>query len=115
MSQSKVTSTTKTVKRKSSTAKKSSTAGKSSTARKPSAARKAAASRTPVRRATTGQPGHNGVGPRRKRTISTVDFIGDVARKMSESSSIKAISDGRLDEGFREQLMVAVAYQNQAP
>ena len=38
-----------------------------------------------------------------------------MARKMSESSSIKAIYDGRLDAGFREQLMVAVAFQNQAP
>jgi AhpD family alkylhydroperoxidase len=34
---------------------------------------------------------------------------------MSEAPSIKAIYDGRLDEGFREQLMVAVAFQNQAP
>jgi len=103
MSQSKVSPTKKPVKRK------------SSAARTPSTARKTATSRAPARRATTGQPVRNGVGPRRKRTISTVEFIGDVARKMSDSSSIKAIYDGRLDEGFREQLMVAVAYQNQAP
>jgi hypothetical protein len=38
-----------------------------------------------------------------------------VVRKTSESLSIKAIYDGRLDEGFRESLMVAVAFQNQAP
>jgi alkylhydroperoxidase family enzyme len=60
-------------------------------------------------------PARHGVGPRKKRTISAFGFLGQVARKMSESPSIKAIYDGRLDEGFREELMVAVAFQNQAP
>jgi AhpD family alkylhydroperoxidase len=115
MSQSKANGSTKSVKRKASSARKSSTARKPSTARKSSTAPKAAASRVPARRATTGQPRSNGVGPRRKRTISAVEFVGEAARKMSESSSIKAIYDGRLDEDFREVLMVAVAFQNQAP
>ena len=121
MSQSKANGSTKSVKRKASSARKSSTARKPSTARKSSTASKsstapkAAASRVPARRATTGQPRSNGVGPRRKRTISALEFVGEAARKMSESSSIKAIYDGRLDEGFREVLMVAVAFQNQAP
>jgi len=109
MGQSKASESTKPVKRKSSSTRKP------STARKSSPARKATASRVPARRATTGQPQGNGVGPRRKRTISAVEFIGNVAIKISESSSIKAIYDGRMDEGFREQLMVAVAFQNQAP
>ena len=110
MSQSKVSPAKKPVKRKSSSAGKSTKARKPSTARKSSVARKATASRSSAR-----HTGHSAVGPREKRTISTVEFIGKVARKMSESSSIKAIYDGRLDEGFREQLMVAVAFQNQAP
>ena len=103
MPKSRATDTTKSVKRKASTARKSPTA------------RKAIASRVSARRATTGQRRSNGVGPRRKRTISAVEFVGEVARKMSASPSIKAIYDGRLDEGFREELMVAVAFQNQAP
>ena len=115
MTQSKATVTTKSEKRKSSSARKSSTVRNSSNARKQSPARKAAAPRASARRARSGQPGRNGVGPRRKRTISAVEFIGYAARTMSESSSIKAIYDGRVDKGFREQLMVAVAYQNQAP
>jgi alkylhydroperoxidase family enzyme len=115
MSQSKASDTTKSVKRKASSARKSSTARKPSTARKSSTARKTAASRAPAKHATTGQPGRNGVGPREKRTISAFGFIGEVARKMSESPSIKAIYDGRLNEGSREELMVAVAFQNQAP
>ena len=73
MSQSKANDTTKSAKRKSSSARKS------STARKPATARKASASRVPVRRATTGRPRSNGVGPRKKRTIGTVEFIGKVA------------------------------------
>ena len=115
MTQSKATVKTKSEKRKSSSARKSSTVRNSSNARKRSPARKAAAPRASARRARSGQPGRNGVGPRRKRTISAVEFIGYAARTMSESSSIKAIYDGRVDKGFREQLMVAVAYQNQAP
>ena len=115
MTQSKATVTTKSEKRKSSSARKSSTVRNSSNARKQSPARKAAAPRASARRARSGQPGRNGVGPRRKRTISAVEFIAYAARTMSESSSIKAIYDGRVDKGFREQLMVAVAYQNQAP
>ena len=103
MSRSKVSTTTKSVKRK------------SSAAPKPTTARKTATSRAPARRAAAGEPVRKGVGPRRKRTISAVGFIGEVARKMSESPSIRAIYDGRLDEGFREQLMVAVAFQNRAP
>lgn len=116
MSQSKVSRAKKPAQRKPSTAGKSTRAGKpatarkASTARKSSTARKATASRSPSRRT-----GHNAVGPREKRTISTLEFLQQAARKMSESSSIKAIYDGRLDEGFREQLMVAVAFQNQAP
>ena len=115
MTESKATTTTKSTKRKSSSARKSSTVRNSSNARKRSPARKAAAPRASARRAKSGQPGRNGVGPRRKRTISAVEFIGYAARIMSESSSIKAIYEGRVDKGFREQLMVAVAYQNQAP
>ena len=116
MSQSKVSRAKKPAQRKPSTAGKSTRAGKPATARKASTAgksstaRKATASRSPARRT-----GHNAVGPREKRTISTLEFLQQAARKMSESSSIKAIYDGRLDEGFREQLMVAVAFQNQAP
>jgi len=98
MSRAKVSPGKKAVKPKSSTVCKSSTA------------RNTAASRAPA-----GEPVREGVGPRRKRTISAVGFIGEVARKMWESPSIKAIYDGRLDEGFREQLMVAVAFQNRAP
>jgi len=109
MSQSKATEPTKSVKRRSSSARQSSTAGK------PSTARNSAVSRAPARRTTTGQPPRNGVGPREKRTIRAVEFVGQVVRKISESPSIKAIYDGRLDEGFREELMVAVAFQNQAP
>jgi alkylhydroperoxidase family enzyme len=110
MTQSKASATTKSVKRKSSSPGKSSTARKTSTPRRPSTTRKASASRSRARNVA-----HHGVGPREKRTISAMGFLGHVARKMSESSSIKAIYDGRLDEGFREQLMVAVAFQNQAP
>ena len=56
-----------------------------------------------------------GIGPRKKPTISAVHFIGELARKLAEMQSVQAIYDGRLDEGFREELMVAVAFQNQAP
>jgi AhpD family alkylhydroperoxidase len=101
MSQSKVSRAKKPAQRK------PSTAGKSTKAGKPATARKSTASRSPAR--------HTAIGPRVKRTISTVEFFSEVARKLSESSSIKAIYAGRLDEGFREQLMVAVAFQNQAP
>ena len=116
MSQSKVSRAKKPAQRKQSAAGKSTragkpaTAGKSSTARKASTTRKATASRSPGK-----HNGRDAIGPREKRTISTVDFFGQVARKLSESSSIKAIYEGRLDEGFREQLMVVVAFQNQAP
>jgi len=110
MSQSKVSPAKKPEKSKSSSASKSTRARKPSTPRKSSTARKSTASRSAAR-----YTGRSAVGPRKKRTISTSGFLGQVARKMSESASIKAIYDGRLDEGFREQLMVAVAYQNQAP
>lgn len=115
MSRAKVSPGTKSVKPKPSAARKSAAARKTSTVRKPSTARKTTTSRAPARRATAGEAVHNGVGPRKKRTISTLGFFGEVARKMSQSPSIKAIYDGRLDEGFREELMVAVAFQNQAP
>ena len=114
MSQSKVSRTKKPAQRKPRTAGKSTRARKPSTAvsrrsrKRPPRARHA--SRSPARHSP-----HSAIGPREKRTISTVEFLRQVARKMSESSSIKAIYDGRLDEGFREQLMVAVAFQNQAP
>jgi len=103
MSQSKATRTTKSVKRKSSTARKSPTA------------RKAVASRAPVKRKTTRQSQKNDIAATRKRTTSAVKFVGEVARKIAEALSMQAIYDGRLDEDFREQLMVAVAFQNQAP
>jgi len=90
--------------------------GSTSVKRKASSAPKlSAASQVPVKHATTGQPKSNGVGPRRKRTISAFEFVGMAALKFIEASSIQAIYGGRLDEGFREQLMVAVAFQNQAP
>jgi len=109
MSRSKVSPGTKTVKSRPSTARKSSTARKASTARKTTA------SRAPATRMTAGETVSSGVGPRQKRTISAVGFFAEMTLKMTQSPSIKAIYDGRLDEGFREVLMVAVAYQNQAP
>ena len=82
MAQSKANVTKKSAKRKSSSAGKSSTVRNSPNARKQSPARRAAAPRASARRAKSGQPGRNGVGPRRKRTISAVGFIGEAARKI---------------------------------
>lgn len=104
MSKSKVSQAKKPAQSKPSTAREP------STPRRASPKQKAIASRSSIRRTDL-----SGVGPRRKRTISAFGFLGQVTRKMSEAHSIKAIYDGRLDEGFREQLMVAVAFQNQAP
>ena len=104
MSKSKVSQAKKPAQSKPSTAREP------STPRRASPKQKAIASRSSIRRTDL-----SGVGPRRKRTISAFGFLGQVTRKMSEAPSIKAIYDGRLDEGFREQLMVAVAFQNQAP
>ena len=89
MSQSKVSRTEKTAQRKPRKADKSTGARKPS---KSSTARKATASRSPARHSP-----HSAIGPREKRTISTLEFLQQAARKMSESSSIKAIYDGRLE------------------
>jgi len=79
------------------------------------AKRKPVKSKAPVKRATARKSASNGIGPRKKPTISAVHFIGELARKLAEMQSVQALYDGRLDEGFREELMVAVAFQNQAP
>lgn len=41
-------------------------------------------------KANTGQLQCNGIGPCKKRTIRAVEFVGEVARKMFKSPSIKA-------------------------
>jgi alkylhydroperoxidase family enzyme len=114
MAQAKATASRGAVKRKT-PAKQKSTAK-----RKPQAKQKSVAKRKVTTRGGSGQrkiaqvQKSKGIGPRKKRTTNAVDFIGEAARKFAEAPSIQAIYDGRLEEDFREVLMVAVAFQNQA-
>lgn len=51
----------------------------------------------------------------KKPTTNARQFSAEVARKFTEAATLKAIYKGRVDAGFRETLMVSVAFQNNAP
>ena len=64
----------------------------------------------------TGPAPHNGVGPRKKPLFYRVsDLVRALAGRGAEAKAVKAIYAGRLEPGFREKLMVSVAFQNLAP
>ena len=58
----------------------------------------------------------NGVGPRKKPLFYRLsDLVRALAGRSADSKDVKAIYGGRLEPGFREKLMVSVAFQNLAP
>ena len=64
----------------------------------------------------TGPAPSNGVGPRKKPPFYRLsDLVRALAGRSADAKSVKAIYDGRLEPGFREKLMVSVAFQNLAP
>jgi AhpD family alkylhydroperoxidase len=87
-------------------------AGKPARRATPAAARR----RKPAARKTRRARPAAGIGPNRKPTISTREAVARLAALMSEFQELYAIwGKSKLDPAFREELMVAVARQNDAP
>ncbi len=87
-------------------------AGKPARRAAPAAARR----RKPAARKTRRARPAAGIGPNRKPTISTREAVARLAALMSEFQELYAIwGKSKLDPAFREELMLAVARQNDAP
>ncbi len=64
----------------------------------------------------TGPAAPNGVGPRKKPLYYRLsDIVRVFAGRAADAKGVKAIYGGRMEPGFRERLMVSVAFQNLAP
>ena len=59
---------------------------------------------------------NDGFGPRKKRQYYRLrEIIRALKGRGAEAKAMKAIYEGRLEPGFREKIMVSVAYENLAP
>lgn len=64
----------------------------------------------------TGPAARNGIGPRKKRQYYRLrEIFRALSSRRDDAEAVKAVYDGRLEAGFREKIMVSVAYENLAP
>ncbi len=58
---------------------------------------------------------NDGIGPRKKRQYYRLrEIIRVLKGRGADANNMKAIYEGRLEPGFREKIMVSVAYENLA-
>ena len=59
---------------------------------------------------------NDGIGARKKRQYYRLrEIIRALKGRGADAKAMKAIYEGRLEPGFRERIMVSVAYENLAP